>query len=80
VVWLAQLVAASCSSRGRVTFDLGLLVQPESFRREVVVHVLLHLKVPNHGPPVPCSAIGRARWPAPVGGMGDSVGTTDCRR
>jgi hypothetical protein len=41
---------ASCSSRGRVTFDVSLLVQPETFRREVVVHELLHLKVPNHGP------------------------------
>jgi hypothetical protein len=35
---------ASCSTRGRVTFDVGLLVQPESFRREVVVHELLHLR------------------------------------
>ena len=41
---------ASCSSRGRVTFDTGLLLQPEEFRREVIVHELLHLKVPNHGP------------------------------
>lgn len=41
---------ASCSSRGRVTFDTGLLTQPEDFRRAVIVHELLHLKVPNHGP------------------------------
>jgi len=41
---------ASCSSRGRVTFDTDLLSQPEPFRREVIVHELLHLKVPNHGP------------------------------
>lgn len=41
---------ASCSSHGRVTFDVALLAQPEEFRREVVVHELLHLKVPNHGP------------------------------
>jgi predicted metal-dependent hydrolase len=40
---------ASCSSRGRVTFDLQLLNQPEEFRREVIVHELLHLKVRNHG-------------------------------
>jgi predicted metal-dependent hydrolase len=41
---------ASCSPRGRVTFDVGLLRQPEPFRREVIVHELLHLKIPNHGP------------------------------
>ena len=41
---------ASCSSRGRVTFATDLLAQPEPFRREVIVHELLHLKVPNHGP------------------------------
>jgi metallopeptidase YgjP-like protein len=35
---------------GRVTFDVDLLAQPESFRREVIVHELLHLRVPNHGP------------------------------
>ncbi|MDZ7316986.1 MAG: M48 family metallopeptidase [candidate division KSB1 bacterium] len=41
---------ASCSSQGRLTFDAGLLQQPAEFRREVIVHELLHLKVPNHGP------------------------------
>jgi len=41
---------ASCSSRGRLTFDTELLRQPAEFRREVIVHELLHLKVPNHGP------------------------------
>jgi predicted metal-dependent hydrolase len=40
---------ASCSTRGRLTFDTGLLYQPASFRAEVIVHELLHLKVPNHG-------------------------------
>ncbi|MCX7723051.1 MAG: M48 family metallopeptidase [Verrucomicrobiae bacterium] len=40
---------ASCSSRGRVTFDTELLHQPAAFRREVIVHELLHLKVSNHG-------------------------------
>jgi predicted metal-dependent hydrolase len=40
---------ASCSPRGRVTFDTGLLCQGEVFRREVIVHELLHLKLPNHG-------------------------------
>jgi predicted metal-dependent hydrolase len=41
---------ASWSPRGRVTFDLELLHQPEEFRREVIIHELLHFKVPNHGP------------------------------
>lgn len=41
---------ASCSSRGRLTFDVALLRQPAPFRREVIVHELLHLKAPNHGP------------------------------
>jgi predicted metal-dependent hydrolase len=40
---------ASCSARGRVTFDTGLLQQPKDFRRQVIIHELLHLKVPNHG-------------------------------
>jgi predicted metal-dependent hydrolase len=39
----------SCSTAGRVTFDAGLLAQSAAFRREVIVHELLHLKVPNHG-------------------------------
>ncbi len=41
---------ASCSSRGRLTFDTGLMAQPAAFRAEAIVHELLHLKVPNHGP------------------------------
>lgn len=41
---------ASCSPRGRVTFNTELLAQPEALRREAIVHELLHLKVPNHGP------------------------------
>lgn len=40
---------ASCSSRGRLTFDISLLRQPARFRAETVVHELLHMKVPNHG-------------------------------
>ncbi|WP_299755695.1 M48 family metallopeptidase, partial [uncultured Chloroflexus sp.] len=35
--------------RGRLTFDTDLLRQPAEFRREVIIHELLHLKVPNHG-------------------------------
>jgi hypothetical protein len=41
---------ASCSSKGRLTFDTDLLREPAAFRREVIIHELLHLKVPNHGP------------------------------
>ena len=40
---------ASCSSLGRLSFNTQLLHEPASFRREVIVHELLHLKVPNHG-------------------------------
>lgn len=40
---------ASCSSQGRVTFDTGLFHKPAKHRAEVIVHELLHLKVPNHG-------------------------------
>ena len=40
---------ASCSSKGRLTFNTDLLREPASFRMEVIVHELLHLKVPNHG-------------------------------
>ena len=40
---------ASCSSNGRLTFNKGLLCQPAQFRREVIVHELLHLKLSNHG-------------------------------
>ena len=41
---------ASCSPKGRLTFNTDLIREPASFRREVIVHELLHLKVPNHGP------------------------------
>ena len=40
---------ASCSTDGRVTFSEELLRQPLGFRDYVVVHELLHLKIPNHG-------------------------------
>lgn len=40
---------ASCSSAGRVTFATDLLRQPVAFREFVIVHELLHLRVPNHG-------------------------------
>lgn len=40
---------ASCSTRGRLTFDPALLDEPEDTRNEAILHELLHLKYPNHG-------------------------------
>lgn len=40
---------ASCSSRGRLTFDQALLRQPLEARARAILHELLHLKFPNHG-------------------------------
>lgn len=40
---------ASCSSRGRLTFDISLLHQLEKVRSKATLHELLHLKYPNHG-------------------------------
>jgi len=40
----------SCSSTGRLTFDTELLKQPAYIRDEIIVHELLHLKIPCHGP------------------------------
>jgi len=40
---------ASCSSKGRLTFDKSLLEKEEKTRAEVILHELLHLKYPNHG-------------------------------
>ena len=40
---------ASCSSRRCVCFAEMLLEQPFTFQEYVIVHELLHLRVPNHG-------------------------------
>jgi predicted metal-dependent hydrolase len=40
---------ASCSSKGRLSFNEELLEKPEKQRAEVIVHELLHLRYPNHG-------------------------------
>ena len=40
---------ASCSTRGRLTFDPALLDESEDTRSEAIIHELLHLKYPNHG-------------------------------
>ena len=39
----------SLSTSGRMTLNQELLTKPSDFRRQVIVHELLHLKVPNHG-------------------------------
>lgn len=41
---------ASCSKKGRLTFDPEVLRLPAAIRAEIIVHELLHLKIPNHGP------------------------------
>jgi hypothetical protein len=40
---------ASCSTNRWVTFSEDLLHEPAKFQDYVIVHELLHLKVPNHG-------------------------------
>jgi len=40
---------ASCSSRGRLTFDASLLDETNEVRSRTILHELLHLKYPNHG-------------------------------
>ena len=39
----------SCSTAGWVSFARDLLSEHPSFQEYVIVHELLHLKVPNHG-------------------------------
>lgn len=39
----------SCSTAGWVSFARDLLAEQPSFQEYVIVHELLHLKVPNHG-------------------------------
>lgn len=40
---------ASCSSKGRLTFDTSLLTAQNLKRYEAILHELLHLRYPNHG-------------------------------
>jgi hypothetical protein len=40
---------ASCSSKGRLTFNEDLLREPKDVRDKVMLHELLHLRYPNHG-------------------------------
>jgi len=38
----------SCSTGGRVTFNMDLLRQHADFRKCVIAEELLHLRIPNH--------------------------------
>lgn len=40
---------ASCSTSGRIYFSTDLLREGIAFQEVVIVHELLHLRVPNHG-------------------------------
>ena len=40
---------ASCSAKGRLTFDTSLLNEPIEMRLKIIIHELLHLKYPTHG-------------------------------
>jgi hypothetical protein len=40
---------ASCSTSGWVSFSTALMRRPGAFQDFVIVHELLHLRVPNHG-------------------------------
>lgn len=40
----------SCSTSGRLTFNSDLFDESEEVRTGAIVHELLHLKIPNHGP------------------------------
>jgi len=40
---------ASCSRKGRLTFDVSLLNESKEKRYEIILHELLHLRYPNHG-------------------------------
>ena len=40
---------ASCSAKGRLTFDSSLLNKPPETQDKAILHELLHLRYPNHG-------------------------------
>jgi len=40
---------ASCSTKKCVSFSSDLLKEHQNFQEYVIVHELLHLRVPNHG-------------------------------
>ncbi|MHA1303426.1 MAG: M48 metallopeptidase family protein [Candidatus Heimdallarchaeaceae archaeon] len=40
---------ASCSSNGNLSFNLRCGILPENLLMYLIVHELLHRKIPNHG-------------------------------
>lgn len=40
---------ASCSNRGRLTFDISILTEDKYRIDEIIIHELLHYRYPNHG-------------------------------
>lgn len=40
---------ASCSTKGNFTFDEALLTMAKDLGEYVIVHEILHFRVPNHG-------------------------------
>ncbi len=40
---------ASCSSKGRLSFDPSILKRPLEEKRGIILHELLHIRYPNHG-------------------------------
>lgn len=40
---------ASCSSKGRLTFDISILEKNSKEMDEIIVHELLHLRYSHHG-------------------------------
>ena len=46
----AQHRWGSCSSRGRLSFSVRVMLLPEAEREYIVVHELAHLREMNHGP------------------------------
>ncbi len=40
---------ASCSTAGRITLNRTLIKEPRRVQDYVIVHELVHLKIPNHG-------------------------------
>lgn len=74
---------ASCSTGGWVSFSTRLLRQPRDFQDYVIVHELLHLKVPNHGKLfkslLSLHLSGKRRQVTHAGG-GNAGGSGDIRR
>lgn len=39
----------SCSPKKIITFDISVLTMDENYRKEAIIHELLHLRYRNHG-------------------------------